>query len=172
MMLVFAGRQGVEGRPARGGTALRLLDRSNATGLPPALGWKGFNNLSHPTALEFNPNKVTPELLDHLSKFVENPEQFIQKDQQQREQDIQKQVQRQEMRRLTEEAQKNPEVLKSLRELFKEMPGKESCEASRRKLDKGAERLTLDKIDPEVLRNVRKMLTEKTPISDQQTNAT
>ncbi len=35
-------------------------------------------------------------------------------------------------------------------------------------IDKGTERLTPEKIDPEIWRNVRKMLTEKTPISNQQ----
>lgn len=43
MMLTFAGRLGVE--------AHRPLGRSNTTDLSP-IEWKGFNNLSHPTAFE------------------------------------------------------------------------------------------------------------------------
>jgi plasmid maintenance system antidote protein VapI len=125
------------------------------------LDQKGLPHLSNQTNLEHNLSKVTPELLDHLGKFVENPEQFIQNAQQQLEQDIQKQAQRQEMRRLAEKAQENPKILESVKKLFEEIPGKEGRETDRRKLDKGTERLTPDKIDPEVWRNVRKMLTEK-----------
>ena len=53
MMLAFAGRLGVDGCP---------LGRSNATDLSP-LDWKGFNNLSHPSALE---------PLAHCRKLQEN----------------------------------------------------------------------------------------------------
>jgi ASC-1-like (ASCH) protein len=50
----------------------------NITGLSPAFNQTEFNNLSHPTAMEFNPYKVTPELLDHLRKAgVPDPEQHI-----------------------------------------------------------------------------------------------
>ena len=69
---------------------------------------------------------------------VKNPERFmqnVQKLEQNLQQRVQKRVQRQEMRRIVEEAQKNPEVLKSLRKLFEEMPGKKSSEIDRRKLD-------------------------------------
>ncbi len=57
-----------------------------------------------------------------------------------------------------------------MRKLFEEIPGKESRETDLGQLDKGTERLTPEKIDPEVWNNVRKMLTEKMPISDQQSN--
>src|SRR5271157_4296036 len=164
VMLASARGINVEGRPVRGGTALRLLDSNNTTNLP-SLGWEGFNNLSHPTALEFNPNKVTPELLDHLRKVgVPDPEQHIR--------NIQQREQRQNMRQLAEKARENPEVLESVRNLFEEMPEKESSETNRRKLDKGTERLTPEKIDPEIWKSMGRMLTEKTPISDQQNDVT
>ncbi len=166
--LLAAGMSGVEARPEPSGSALQSKGNDNTTGLHP----QEFNNLSHPTALEFNPYtyKVTPELLDHLRKVgVPDPEQHIRNVQQQ-EQNINKREQR--MRRLAEKARENPDVLESVRKLFEEMPGKESSETNRMKLDKGTERLTPEKIDPEVWKSVGRMLTEKTPISDQQNDVT
>jgi hypothetical protein len=154
------------------GTDLARRDgggRDNATALH--LDQKRLPHLSNQTDLERNLSKVTPELLDHLGKFVKNPEQFIQNARQleqnfqQREQ---KREQRKNTRQLMEKAQNNPEVLESLRKLFEEIPGKESSETNHMKRDLGTERLTPEKIDPEIWRNVRKMLSEKTPISDQQ----
>ena len=76
MTLLAAGMSGVEARPEPSGSALQSKGHDNTTGLHP----QEFNNLSHPTDLEFNPYtyKVTPELLDYLSKFVKNPEKFVQ----------------------------------------------------------------------------------------------
>ena len=111
---------------------------------------------------EFNPDNVTPELLEHLSTFMKNPERFIRNVQQQ----DQKREQRQEMRRLVEEARENPEVLKSLRKLFEEIPGKKSSETNRMKRDLGTERLTPEKVNPEVWESVRKMLTERRDLND------
>jgi pimeloyl-ACP methyl ester carboxylesterase len=143
-MLASARGISVEGRPVRGGTALRLLDSNNATNLP-SLGWEGFNNFSHPTALAFNPNKVTPELLDHLSKFMKNPEQLIQ--------NMQQREQKQKNRWLAKKAQENPDVLESLRKLFEEMPGKESGETPQSSMeihqgeqDKGKELIKLEEV--------------------------
>jgi triacylglycerol esterase/lipase EstA (alpha/beta hydrolase family) len=168
-MMLTAGMSGTE---ARLEPALQRKGHDKTTGLTPAFNQTEFNNLSHPTALEFNPNKVTPELLEYLGKFVKNPEKFVQNFQKRDFiKNIQKQDQRQMMRRLVEKARENPEVLESLRTLFEDMPGKESSKTDRITLDKETERLTPDKIDPEVWINVRKMLTEKTPISDQQGNA-
>ena len=110
---------GVEARPEPSGSALQRQGHDNTTGLHP----QEFNNLSHPTALEFNPYtyKVTPELLDHLRKVgVPDPEQHIR--------NVQQREQRQKMRQLAEKARENPEVLESVRKLFEEMPGKESSE--------------------------------------------
>jgi hypothetical protein len=121
MMLAFAGKlSGAEGRFLGESTALRHLNGSNATSLHPLVEWKEFNNFSHPTAQKFNPNKVTPELLEHLSKFVKNPELFTQ--------NMQHLDQRQKEQWLAKKAQANPDVLESLSNLFEEMPGKESGE--------------------------------------------
>jgi hypothetical protein len=82
-MLASAGGLGVaEGRSLRNSTALRHLDSSNATGLPPALGWEGFNHPSNQTARsEVDPSRITPEFLHHLKENlgVSDPERFIQK---------------------------------------------------------------------------------------------
>ena len=167
-MTLTAGMDSVEARPTPDSALQRKGD--NTTSVIP-FNQQEFNNLSHPTAMEFNPYtyKVTPELLDHLGKFVKDPKKFIQDTQKQYDpQSIQKREQRQEQRQQL--AKKAQEALKSVRKLFEEIPGKESSETNRMKLDEGAERLTPDKIDPEVWRNVRKMLTEKMPISDQQSN--
>jgi hypothetical protein len=70
VMLASARGINVEGRPMRGGTALRLLDSNNVTNLP-SLGWEGFNNLSHSTALhEYNPSKIPQAHLDRLKELV------------------------------------------------------------------------------------------------------
>jgi hypothetical protein len=135
-MMLTAGMSGAEARPEPPGSALQRKDHYNTTDLPPTFNQQKFNNLSHSTALEFDPKAVTPELLEHLSKFMKNPEKFIQ-DNQKRDhpQSIQKREQRQMMRRLAEKARENPEVLESLRNLFEEMPGKESSKTDRRRLD-------------------------------------
>src|SRR5271157_4789350 len=70
VMLASARGINVEGRPVRGGTALRLLDSNNFTNLP-SLGWEGFNNLSRSTALhEYNPSKIPQAHLDRLKELV------------------------------------------------------------------------------------------------------
>ena len=70
VMLASARGINVEGRPMRGGTALRLLDSNNVTNLP-SLGWEGFNNLSHSTVLhEYNPSKIPQAHLDRLKELV------------------------------------------------------------------------------------------------------
>ncbi len=70
---------GIEGStPASSDSALALRGSDNVTVLLPALNQKEFNNLSHWSALEFDPGRVTPELLDHLRKVgVQDPEQLI-----------------------------------------------------------------------------------------------
>ncbi len=179
VMLASARGINVEGRPVRGGTALRLLDSNNATSPHPLVEWKGFNNRSHPMALEFNPNKVTPELLAYLSKFVKDPEQFIQNVQKRdHPQSIQKREQRRDQRQqLAENAQKALEDLRTLFEGFEEMPGKKSKETPQSTMethqgeqDKGNEHLKLEevkmaslqarkeevKVNREVLERVRK----------------
>jgi triacylglycerol esterase/lipase EstA (alpha/beta hydrolase family) len=176
-MMLTAGMGGVEARPEAPSSALQRKEHDNTTDLPPAFHQQEFNNLSHPTALEFNPHKVTPELLDHLSKFAKNPENFAQNVQKRdNHQIIQKRQQRQEMRRLVEKAREHPEVLESLKKLFEEVPEQnhrkllaesrlpseqKSHETDLMKLDKGAERLTPEKIAPEVWESVGRMLTEK-----------
>jgi hypothetical protein len=111
-------------------------DNNNVTALH--LDQKRLPHLSNQTHLEHSLGlgKMTPEQLKQMG--VKNPERFlenVQKLEQNLQQRVQKRVQRQEMRRIVEEAQKNPEVLKSLRKLFEEMPGKEDSETDRRKLD-------------------------------------
>jgi hypothetical protein len=79
-MLLTAGMGGVKARPEAPGSALQKKGYDNTTGLTHALNQTEFNNLSYPTALEFNPYtyKVTPELLDHLRNVgVPDPEQLI-----------------------------------------------------------------------------------------------
>jgi hypothetical protein len=118
VMLASARGINVEGRPVRGSTALRLLDSNNATSPHPLVEWEGFNNRSHPMALEFNPNKVTPELLEYLGKFMKNPKQFIQ--------NMQQRGKKQEHRQIA--SREKQDVLESIRNLFEEMPEKESKE--------------------------------------------
>jgi hypothetical protein len=166
-MTLAARMGGVEARPEAPSSALQRKEHDNTTNLPPAFHQQEFNNLSHPTALEFNPHKVTPELLDHLSKFVKNPEKFAQNVQKRdHPQSIQKRGQRQRIRRLVEKAREHPEVLESLKKLFEEVP-----EQNHRKLlaesrppseqDKGTEHLTPEKIDQEVLENTKRKLYEE-----------
>jgi hypothetical protein len=60
------------------GTALVPRDGGNATDLSPVPGLRDHYGLQGQTPLlEFNPNRITPELLEHLSKFVEDPELHI-----------------------------------------------------------------------------------------------
>ncbi len=87
----------------------------------------------------------------NLSKV---PEHFVQKDQLDH-----NEKQMQVLRDVAAKAKENPKFARKLLETWK---GKEQNE--------GTERLTPEKIDPEVWNNVRKMLTEKTPISDQHSN--
>jgi hypothetical protein len=78
---------------------------------------------------------VTPEELKQMG--VKNPERFLQNRQkleQNLQQRVQKRVQRQEMRRILEEAQKNPKVLEDLRKLFEEPKAKTDPAHSRRML--------------------------------------
>jgi hypothetical protein len=80
-MMLTAGMRGIEARPEPPGSALQRQGHDNTTSLTHAFNQQEFNN---PTALEFNPNKVTPELLENLRKDgVKNPEQFLQKRNQQ-----------------------------------------------------------------------------------------
>lgn len=50
---------GVEARPESPGSALQRKGHDNATVLPPAFNQKEFNNLSHRSALEFDPHQIT-----------------------------------------------------------------------------------------------------------------
>jgi hypothetical protein len=104
-------------------------DGNNGTALH--LDQKGLSHLSNQTHLERSLGKVTPGQLKQMG--VKNPERFmrnVQKLEHNLQQRGQRQKVRQEMRRILEEAKKNPEVLESLRDLFKE-----SSEIHRRKLD-------------------------------------
>jgi hypothetical protein len=131
------------------GTALVNPDTGKATALHPysegAQSWPQS---------EFNLDHVTPETLEHFSKFMKNPKRFIQ--------EMQQREQKQQMRRLAEKARENPEVLEDLRKLFEEVPGK----VKNRKIDIGTERLTPEKINPEVWESVRRMLTERRELND------
>jgi hypothetical protein len=175
-MMLTAGMSGAEARLEPSGSALQSKEsHDNITGLLPTFHQTEFNNLSHPTALEFNPYtyKVTPELLDHLRNVgVKNPEQFIQ--------NIQKREQRQKDRWLVKNAPENPDVLEGLRELFKEIPDKESKDTPQPTTEihqdkgKGKESLSSNKekmaslrvlmekakIDLEVMGRARKLLAE------------
>lgn len=68
VMLASARGLGAEARLQRGGTALGLLDSSNATGLPPALDWRGINPVNRTALPEFDPNRVPPGFTDYLRK--------------------------------------------------------------------------------------------------------
>jgi hypothetical protein len=46
-----------------------LSGSDNATSLPLAFNQKEFNNFSHWTALEFDPGRVTPEIVEHFKKL-------------------------------------------------------------------------------------------------------
>jgi pimeloyl-ACP methyl ester carboxylesterase len=150
-------------------TALAHRGNNKTTERHPGIDQKGLPHPSNQTDLERNLSKVTPELLEHLGTFVKNPEQFI-RNVQKRDHNLQKRdqkrEQRQEMRRLVEEAREHPEVLESLRKLFEEMPEQKSSETSRIKRDLGTERLTPEKVPPEVWESVRKMLTERRELND------
>jgi hypothetical protein len=122
--------------------AVTKVGNDTATPAVPGLDLKGFNNLSHST-----------------TALEFNPR-------------IQKQKERQEMQQLVKKAQEDPKVLESLRKLFEEKPEQKSREADLGQRDLGTERLTPERIAPEVWMNVRRMLTEKTPISDQQSDST
>jgi broad specificity phosphatase PhoE len=144
------------------GTDLALREKNETTALHPYSEGAQIR-----PQREFNPDApLTPEGRKHFKKIgVTDPERFIENVQKRDyPQSIQKREQRQKqrMQRLVKEARDNPDVLKSLSNLFKdEIPEKESHEIDRIKLDKGTERLTPDKIAPEVWMNVRRMLTEK-----------
>ena len=75
-MMLTAGMGGALADQSR---SLQTLSGSdNATDLPPALDRKEFNTLSHWTALEFDPGRVTPEVVEHFKKLgVQDPEQLI-----------------------------------------------------------------------------------------------
>jgi hypothetical protein len=104
--------------------------------------------------------KENPEfarkLLEHFGKSMKNPEKFFQTLEQQEQKRAQRQDQRQQLAKNTQEA------LEDLRTLFQEMPEK----VKNRKIDIGTERLTPEKINPEVWDNVRRMLTERRELND------
>lgn len=104
--------------------------------------------------------KENPEfarkLLEHFGKSMKNPEKFFQTLEQQEQKRAQRQDQRQQLAKNTQEA------LEDLRTLFQEMPEK----VKNRKIDIGTERLTQEKINPEVWDNVRRMLTERRELND------
>jgi hypothetical protein len=68
VMLASARGLGADAHLQRGGTALGLLDSSNATGLPPALDWRGFNPANRTALPEFDPSRVPPGFTDYLRK--------------------------------------------------------------------------------------------------------
>jgi hypothetical protein len=68
VMLASARGLGADAHLQRGGTALGLLDSSNATGLPPALDWRGVNPANRTTLSEFNPSRIPPGFTDYLRK--------------------------------------------------------------------------------------------------------
>ena len=144
--LLAAGMSGVEARPEPSGSALQRQGHDNTTGLTHAFNQQEFNNLSHPTALEFNPYtyKVTPELLDHLRKVgVPDPKQHI---------------------RNVQQGIYDGETSSEQREQEKPLSSNEKKIAAMRALMEKA------KTDPEVMGRARKLLAESRPPSEQESS--
>jgi pimeloyl-ACP methyl ester carboxylesterase len=145
-MLVFAGRLGsAEGRFLGESTALRLMDRSNTT--LPALGWEGFNNLSHPTALhESHPSRVTPEVVEHLKKLgVLDPGQLI------------RNVQQGRYENETSSEQRG----------WKENKGTETRSSKKKQIAKLRALMKKAETDPKARERVRQLLAEKQQLKEQ-----
>ncbi len=68
VMLASARGLGADAHLQRGGTALGLLDSSNATDLPSALDWRGFNPANRTALPEFDPSHVPSGFTDYLRK--------------------------------------------------------------------------------------------------------
>ena len=145
-MAFLALARGAEARLEPPGSALQRKDHDNTTGLTHAFNQTEFNNLSHPTALEFNPYtyKVTPELLDHLRNVgVPDPEQFT---------------------RNVQQGRYDNEASLELQEQEKPLSSNEKKIASLQALMEKA------KTDPAVMGRARKLLAENRTSSEQESS--